>query len=158
MTATEMAARLGERVSEGAETAREVAGEAVAVVTPAGRSVASTIADAVRSLLAAVAAAPRAVAELLEALQEGLGAVAERGRQVADEIPLSRRERRRRRLQLLGVFLGGFTAGAATGWFVRARQEIEAERQRIIEEHTGPSPYGPDADPIDARSQAATAD
>lgn len=126
MPLSDTATHLTERLEPAQRRARQVieskADDLSGTVGPVARAVGASLAvlPAVISRLLALAAA------LLELLSDRGRQVAERveerGRELAAGIDPPARIRRRRALRTAGWFLGGFAAGAATGYVVARRE------------------------------------
>lgn len=136
LRAEELASVARERASEAGDQARERASE-----------VADSVGPWITRLMA-----------LLSSVFAGLG---ERGREVAARVEPPARVRRRRRLATAGWVTGGFLAGAATGWVLHARlreqpQEpgpLYGDTDAFHADDRAVSPYGSDAEAIDARQE-----
>ena len=170
--AREAAEQTRARAAEAAEQTRARAEEARARATAAAetarqraddvRERAEDVADHTRGWLTDVAETlGPLLSRLLQFLSDVFGRLAEGGRQAAARVEAPRSVRRRRRMKAAGWFAGGFTLGALVGWLVHSRMQSEPQSAETIygdlagADEVGDSPYGKDAEAIDARRQNA---
>lgn len=145
-----------ERAREGVEVARERATEVTETLEPTVRRSTAAVSGAARSALAFLTVVPSLLAKLLAVLATLSGGLAERGREVAARVEPPRSERRRSAVRTAAWFAGGFTAGTAAGWVLHARmQERPYESDHGYGGTTEGSPYGEEAEAIDARRENA---
>lgn len=146
-----------ERARAGAAEARERASEVAERMEPTTSRVAETAGTAARRGLGLVALLPAVLSRLLELLSDVLSGAAEQGREVASRIEPPKKVRRRRGLKTAGWFGAGFLAGAVAGWVAhaRAQQEPEPPYGHVDVDQVEASPYGEDAQAIDARHHNA---
>lgn len=141
-----------DRAREGMGVARERAAEVAETVEPQARRASAAIAGATRGTLASLTVVPGILSKALALLATSTGALAERGREAAARVEPPAAHKRRSKLRTAAWFLGGFGAGAATGWLVHARMYEPPHQADIGYPDAGEgSPYGPEADVIDAR-------
>lgn len=144
-----------ERAAEGLEIARERATEGVEhaseAIQPLWRRVSALVASLVTTVLSLAAAGTGTASRALTAVSSAAGSLAEQGREVADKVEPSKAERRRGKLRSVGLFAGGFAAGAATGYVIKARSESHGPQPSVTGAPGAGSTYGQEAAAIDAR-------
>lgn len=84
------------------------------------------------SLLGSLSRASDHAVELGDEVAERAGEMGVRGRQALASLPVSRRERRRWRMRVVGVAAAGLALGGALGWLI-------ARRQATIVTYDGPT-------------------
>lgn len=152
--ARDLLTEAGERARDTAEVARDRAADLAEAVEPRARELGAAVGGGARTALGALALLPALVTQLLTFLAGVTGALAERGREVADRIEPPAAAKRRSKLRLALWFLGGFGAGTAAGWVLHARmQEPPASAEPAAGTQEGPA--GETASPIDARRERA---
>lgn len=140
-----------DRATELAGTARDRAGDLAHDLEPKARDLGDRVSGVFRTLLAVLLPLPTVLSKVLGVLSNLSGGVAERGRELADRVEPPKSSKRRSKLRTALWFLGGFGAGAATGWVVHARMHEEPVDPDLG--YAGPqgAPYGDEAASIDAR-------
>lgn len=152
--ARDLLAEAGDRARDGAGIARERMADVAGAVEPGARRVSATVASGARTAVSTLSFLPAVLSQVLTVLAGLTGGLAERGREVAHRVEPPASVRRRSRLRTLLWFLGGFSAGTATGWVLHARmQEPPAPAERPDTGVTRPD--GQTASPIDARRENA---
>ncbi|MDX1658466.1 MAG: hypothetical protein R3343_06570 [Nitriliruptorales bacterium] len=158
-----------ERARETAEEVRVRASEAA----EKARSRAADVADDARDRAEELANESRDRAEdladwlwpwlrrLLDFLSSLFSSVTEQGRVALSRVEDPPAVKRRGRWKTAAWFAGGFTLGAATGWILHARLQGEAQPPEGLyatepSSELSDSPYGEDAEAIDARRQNLT--
>lgn len=149
--AKETAGVARERAAEASELARERATEAAHAVEPVVRTVGDKASSAAKTLLTILLPLPAVLAKVLGLLSNVTGGLVEHGRELADRVEPPAAAKRRSKLRTGLWFLGGFGAGAATGWVLHARTHEEAVPADLGYGDPDGSPYGEEARSIDAR-------
>lgn len=147
-----------------AEEARERATEVAKELEPTRRRVAEKAGPTLRTLVGFLAVIPSLLARLFSLASSLSDTLAEQGREVAARVEPPKHVKRSNRLRTAGWAAGGFAAGLATGWVIHSRTHEHPQQPEYdfgassvpgATAGTATSPYGEDAEAIDARRERA---